>query len=135
MDKLGYVLEDLSGFYSPNTWGDKVCYAYHKWKADRVVAEVNQGGDMVATIIRGIDPNISYKGVHATKGKRTRAEPVAALYEQSRVKHFGSHAGLETQMTAWDARSEKSPDRVDAMVWGMTELMLKRNDDLSVDWD
>jgi phage terminase large subunit-like protein len=99
------------------------------------VAEVNQGGDMVATIIRGIDPNISYKGVHATKGKRTRAEPVAALYEQHRVKHFGSHAGLETQMTAWDARSEKSPDRVDALVWGLTELMLKRNDDLSVDWD
>lgn len=128
-DGLGYILEDCSGQYTPNGWGTMVASLSYKWKADRVVAEVNQGGDMVETIIRGIDPVISYKGVHASRGKRTRAEPVAALYEQRKIKHYGSHAGLETQMTTWDTRTEDSPDRVDAMVWGITEIML--NDEKS----
>ena len=134
-DRFGYILEDCSGVYSPNEWGKKIVFLYHKWQADRVIAEVNQGGDMVATIIRGIDPDISYKSVRATKGKRTRAEPIAALYEQGRIKHYGSHADLETQMTSWDTRSEDSPDRVDALVWGLTELFLKGNNDEDAEWN
>jgi phage terminase large subunit-like protein len=134
-DKLGYILEDMSGTYTPLEWAQKTVNLYYKWNADRIVAEVNQGGDMVGTIVRSIDPNVPYMPVHVSKGKKIRAEPVAALYEQHRIKHYGSHAGLETQMTSWDARSEKSPDRVDAMVGGITELMLKRNDDDDIDWN
>lgn len=134
-DGFGYVLDDASGIYSPAEWGAKAVFLYHKWQADRVVGEVNQGGDMVEHVIRTTDQNVSYKGVRASKGKYTRAEPVAALYEQGRIKHYGSLVGLETQMTSWDKRSEDSPDRVDALVWGLTELMLKRNDDFDVEWD
>jgi len=117
-----YVLDDVSGRYTPNEMGIRVVRLVDKWKADRAVAEVNQGGDMIETILRSIDPNISYRAVHATQGKRTRAEPIAALYEQKRVKHIGMFSALESQMTSWDARSEKSPDRVDALVWAMTDL-------------
>jgi phage terminase large subunit-like protein len=133
-DKIGYVLEDMSGTYTPLDWAQKAIDLYYKWNADRIVAEVNQGGDMVGTIVRSIDSRVPYMAVHVTKGKKVRAEPVAALYEQHRVKHYGSHAGLEVQMTSWDARSEKSPDRIDAMVGGITELMLKRNDDEDAEW-
>ena len=135
VDKLGYVLEDVSGTYTPNGWGAMTIKMYHKWNADRVVAEVNQGGDMVETIIRGIDNDVSYRKVHASRGKRTRAEPIAALYEQHRVKHFGSHAGLESQMTSWDSRGSDSPDRVDALVWGLSDLILNDYEDLGADWN
>jgi len=111
-DKQGLFIKTYSSAFS----------LVEKYKADRAVAEVNQGGDMIETILRSIDENIPYRAVHATQGKRTRAEPIAALYEQKRVKHVGTLAGLETQMTSWDARSEKSPDRVDALVWALTDL-------------
>jgi hypothetical protein len=124
-DNLIYVLEDVSGIYSPLTWAGAGVRTYHKHNADRLVAEVNQGGDMVETTIRQVDPSVSYKGVHATKGKYTRAEPVAALYEQARVRHLPGLEKLETQMTTWSAGTgEKSPDRIDALVWGITELAL-----------
>jgi predicted phage terminase large subunit-like protein len=119
-----YILDDVSGTYSPQTWASIALLAYHKHKADRMVAEVNNGGDLVETVIRNIDRNISYSGVHASRGKITRAEPVVALYEQKRVHHVGVIPKLEDQMVTWAGSfGEKSPDRVDALVWLVTFLM------------
>lgn len=123
-DDHGYVLEDLSGKLTPNEWARRAIDAYRRWQADRMVGEVNQGGDMVESIIRHVDPTISYKPVHATKGKYTRAEPVAALDEQGRVHHVGSFPALEDQLCNW-VQGDPSPDRLDARVWGITELMLE----------
>lgn len=118
-----YVLEDVSDIYSPDQWADAVVRLYHRRSADRVVAEINQGGDMVEAILRGKHSGIPYTAVRATRGKAVRAEPIAALYEQGRVHHIGSFAQLEDQMCDWDpATATKSPDRMDALVWGMTEL-------------
>lgn len=118
-----YVLEDLSLIASPDKWGQAAVNAYYKHAADRVVAETNQGGDMVESIIRHRDANVAYTGVRASKGKATRAEPIAALYEQSRVHHVGALPRLEDEMCDWDpATSAKSPDRMDALVWAITEL-------------
>ncbi|HUX56226.1 MAG TPA: terminase family protein [Bacteroidales bacterium] len=119
-----YILDDVSGIYSPQTWATKALHSYTTWKADRMVAEVNNGGDLVETVIRNIDRNVSYKGVHASRGKVTRAEPVVALYEQKRVHHVGVLSKLEDQMTSWAGNmGEKSPDRVDALCWCVTFLM------------
>lgn len=121
----GYVLEDLSGSMKPSEWAQTAIDAYHRWKADRVVAEVNNGGDMVETTIRHLDPQglVAYKGVHAAKGKATRAEPIQALDEQRRIHHVGVLAKLEDQMTTWDPKAgQDSPDRVDARVWAFSEL-------------
>lgn len=119
-----YILEDLSGIYSPQSWAAKAISAYEKWKADRVVAEVNNGGDLVETIIRNISQNVSYSKVNASRGKIRRAEPVAALYEQCRVHHVGSFPKLEDQMISYTGDpKEPSPDRMDALVWACTELM------------
>lgn len=122
----GYVLEDASLRASPDVWARKAVNAYHEWEADRLVAETNNGGDMVRLTIRTVDKNVSYKEVHASRGKVTRAEPIAALYEQGRVHHVGTFAGLEDQMCSWTPESGKSPDRVDALVWALSELMLKQ---------
>jgi phage terminase large subunit-like protein len=125
VDDKGYVLGDKSGIYTPNGWGKKAINAYYDNEADLVVAEVNNGGDMVETILRNLDVSIPYKDVWASRGKITRAEPIHAFYEQGRIKHVGTHEGLETQMTTWDSKAgEKSPDRVDALVWAFTELMI-----------
>ncbi|WP_394847389.1 terminase family protein [Pendulispora brunnea] len=126
-DHHGYVLEDLSGRFSPADWASRVAEAYHRWGADAVVAEVNQGGDLVVSNLRGVDAAINVIQVRATRNKHVRAEPVSALYEQRRVHHVGSLALLEDQMTSWDPddTSEESPDRVDALVWAMTELIVK----------
>lgn len=122
----GFVLDDLSGRHTPNAWAVAAVSAYRKRKADRIVAEVNNGGALVEVNLRTVDTTVSYRGVHAAQGKRTRAEPVAALYEQGKVHHVGMLAGLEDQMCTWDPLAgEKSPDRVDALVWGLTELMLE----------
>lgn len=126
IDNHGYVLNDASGIFTPNAWAQRSITSYNKFNADRVVAEVNNGGDLVETNIRIIDPNVSYRSVHATKGKIIRAEPVVALYEQGKIHHVGHFNKLEDQMTTWDAKNDKSPDRVDALVWGFTDLMLKR---------
>ena len=124
-DDEGYVLADGSGKFSPDGWARAGVDAYRDWEADRIVAEVNNGGDLVETVVRTVDANVPYTAVRASRGKRTRAEPIAALYEQGRVHHVGVHKDLEDQMTTWDASSgAKSPDRMDALVWGLTELML-----------
>jgi predicted phage terminase large subunit-like protein len=122
-----YVFHDLSGRMSPDNWARVAVGAYHASKADRIVAEVNQGGDLVEKTIRTVDQNVSYRGVHASKGKIARAEPIAALYEQHRIHHVGCFPELEDQMTTYvPGEADFSPDRMDALVWLMTELMLKR---------
>jgi len=123
-DGHGYVLEDASGKYSPIEWARRAIALYRKWNADRIVAEANQGGQMVEHTIRTVDPNVSFKSVHASKGKILRAEPIAALAEQFRIHHVGVFPELEDQLTSYAAGSPDSPDRLDAMVWAFTELMV-----------
>lgn len=123
----GYVLEDASGKYSPIDWARKAIALYHKHGADRIVAEANQGGAMVESTIRTVDANASFKAVHASRGKITRAEPIAALFEQSRIHLIGAFPELEDQLCTYEAGSPGSPDRLDAMVWSFTELMVDRN--------
>lgn len=120
----GYVLEDLSGKYSPNQWGEVARNAFKRWDADAIVAEKNQGGDMVESVIRSNDFNGRVKLVTATKGKYVRAEPIYSFYEQSKIFHVGNFPILERQMITFDPEKGKSPDRVDALVWGFTDLML-----------
>jgi phage terminase large subunit-like protein len=126
-DRKGYVLLDASGVYSSDRWPTLVCELYDRFDADRVVAEKNNGGDLVASVMRTKKENLPIRLVHASKGKGVRAEPVAALYEQGRVKHVGMFAHLEDQLTlitrdGYTGRG--SPDRADALVWAMTDLML-----------
>ena len=124
-----YVLEDASvQGVSPNEWAAAAIAAMDRHNADRMVAEVNQGGAMVEAIVRSINPSVSYRAVHATRGKAMRAEPVAALYEQGRVKHALGLGALEDemcQMTAQGYAGAGSPDRVDALVWALTDLFLE----------
>ena len=127
VDNRGYILADLSCKESPDGWAKIVAKAYDQYGADRVIAEKNQGGDMVERIVRSVHPNIAYKGVAAKVGKKLRAEPIAALYEQGKVSHVGYFAELEDQWCTWipdAAAHQKSPDRVDALVHGLTELGL-----------
>lgn len=123
-DQQGYVLEDLTAHVTPNEWARLAIDAYYRHHADRIIGEVNNGGDLVETVIRNTDPNISYTSVRASKGKFARAEPVAALYEQKRIHHVGAFPELEDQMTSWLPTDAKSPDSMDALVWGFTHLML-----------
>jgi hypothetical protein len=124
-DGHGYVLEDISGKYTPAEWAERAIAAYYKYSADRVIAEVNQGGDMVEHTLRTYDATLSYKSVHATRGKIVRAEPIAALDSQGKIHHAGIFAALEDQMCRFDPAIEaKSPDRVDARIWAFTELLL-----------
>lgn len=125
-DGDAYVLEDVTGKYVPHEWAETAIAAYHRWKADRIVAEKNQGGDMVESTLRVVDRRVPVTLVTASRAKVTRAEPVAALYEQGRAHHVGVLARLEDQMTTWQAGDKDSPDRVDALVWGLTELVLNR---------
>ncbi|MDP9439068.1 MAG: terminase family protein [Actinomycetota bacterium] len=121
-----YVLGDESLRASPRTWARAVVEAYEDYSADMVIGETNNGGDMVAAVIRSaLDPGQAmprYKKVHASRGKRVRAEPIAALYEQGRVHHVGIFKVLEDQMTTWVPDMPNSPDRLDALVWALTEL-------------
>lgn len=123
-DTLGmyYVLEDLSGRHSSDKWARLSVNAFYDWEADRIVAEVNNGGDLVERLIRGIDSNIPYRSVRATRGKLVRAEPISALYEQRKVHHVGYFSELETQMCTYTGQTTPSPDRLDALVWGLSEL-------------
>ena len=123
---IGFVLDDLSLAAPPTTWAQRVVDAYHHYQADRVVAEVNMGGDLVQTLLRTLDSNISFKGVHARSGKHARAEPIAALYEKKLVFHIRCFPALEQQMCTFvrGIKGQKSPDRLDALVWALTELML-----------
>jgi phage terminase large subunit-like protein len=121
-----YVLDDRSLRGSPDAWARAAINAYHAYQADRIVAEANQGGEMVSTTLRTVDATVPVKLVHATRGKATRAEPVAALYEQGRGHHVGIFAALEAQMTDWTP-GQPSPDRMDALVWAATELIVGRS--------
>jgi phage terminase large subunit-like protein len=123
MDGQGYVLEDATVSDSPARWAAQAVAVYHKYKANVIVAEANNGGDMVEHTLRTVDRGAAIRRVHASRGKATRAEPVAALYEQGRVHHVGAFAELEDQMCTW-MPGETSPDRMDALVWALTELMV-----------
>lgn len=126
-DGRGYILADLTERLSPNDWAKKAISAYHAYRADRVVAEQNNGGEMVSITLRTADDTgaVPVSLVHASRGKITRAEPISALYEQNKVSHVGFFPELEDQMTSYTgAVGEKSPDRMDALVWALTSLML-----------
>lgn len=120
----GYILDDLSIRSSPGGWASAAITGYHKHRADRIIGEVNNGGDMVGFTIKTVDAKVPFKAVHASRGKLTRAEPVSALYEQGRIHHVGSFPDLEDQLCEW-VPGDKSPDRLDALVWAITELMLE----------
>lgn len=118
-----FVLADYTIKASPMGWAQRAIEAYREHNADAIVAEVNNGGDMIPTLIKQIDTNIRVKTVRATRGKQLRAEPVASLYEQNRAHHVGHLDKLETQLTTWTPEDPKSPDRLDALVWAATELI------------
>jgi phage terminase large subunit-like protein len=125
MNDHGYVLQDLSGRYSPQTWAKKAIGAFYTHKADRIAVESNYGGEMVVQTIRSVDQRVPVKIVHASRGKQVRAEPIVSFYEQHRVHHVGTLTELEDQLCGWDPnQSSISPDRLDALVWGLTELMV-----------
>lgn len=126
----GYVLEDATTRGRPEEWAKAAVRMYRKWDADRIVAEKNNGGEMVETVIKTADRSVPIKLVHASRGKVVRAEPISALYEQGRVHHVGMFDKLEDQMCSFSVdlvrnASEGSPDRVDALVWGLSELFDK----------
>jgi hypothetical protein len=121
------VLEDATMKGSPKEWGRAAVACYKKWKADVIVAEANYGGEMVRSTIQAVDPNVPVKLVHASRGKVVRAEPVAALYEENKVGHAGRFNKMEEQMCLFSTsgyKGDRSPDRADANVWALTELML-----------
>jgi phage terminase large subunit-like protein len=128
-DGHGYILEDLSGRYAPHEWAAKAVTAYQRHKADRIIAEVNNGGLMVEETLRMISRSVSYKAVHASRGKVIRAEPVSALYEQRKIHHVGTFTQLEDQLCSFTSdfdrtRAGYSPDRLDALVWSLSELLV-----------
>ena len=134
-DGIGYVIDDRSaGGLTPDAWGRRAVQAYIDHGADEIVIETNQGGDMAVQVITAAARAMAAEGapcrtvkvkrVHASRGKRARAEPISALYEQGRIRHIGTHPVLEDQMSTWTPDSGASPDRLDALVWGMTHLML-----------
>lgn len=122
-DKRGYLLEDVSVNGTPEQWARRVVDAYHRHEANALVVEINQGGDMVTYTINTIQGGIPVRKVRASRSKATRAEPVAALYEQGKISHVGDFSKLEDQLCSWVV-GDKSPDRLDALVWGFTELMV-----------
>ncbi len=130
-DGHGYVLDDKTLSASPAVWAKEAIAAYNKYKADRMIAETNNGGDMIENTIRTVrdkhsddmGKHIAFKQVRASRGKHTRAEPIAALYEQFKVHHVGTFPELEDQMCQW-IPGDDSPDRLDALVWAFTELMV-----------
>ena len=128
-----YVLEDLSGRYTPLGWAKKALDCLAAQQADRVVGETNNGGEMIETTLRTVDADVPYKAVHASRGKQARAEPIATLYEQGRVHHVGVFDDLEDQLCNWEPSSgQASPDRLDALVWAITELKLGRKAELDL---
>lgn len=127
VDGFAYVIEDLTCNMSPAQWGARVAAGFHRHMANLVVAEVNFGGAMVEYVVKQSDQTIPVKTVTASRGKIVRAEPIAALYEQGRVKHLGRFAELEEQMMQFTGAGyvgARSPDRADALVWALSELML-----------
>ncbi len=118
-----FVMSDRSLRASPNIWATTAINAYHEYYADRIVAEVNNGGDLVESTIRNVDRNVSYRGVHASRGKMVRAEPIAALYEKGLVHHIGEFSDLEDELCNYCGHdNEVSPNRFDAVVWALAAL-------------
>jgi phage terminase large subunit-like protein len=117
-----YVFDDLSAKLTPNDAAKVIVGGYRAHKADRIIAEVNNGGDLIEAILRTVSMNFAYQAVHASRGKLTRAEPIAALYEQHRVHHVGAFGALEDQMCDYVPFLSASPDRMDALVWALTAL-------------
>ena len=125
------MLADCSGRFAPIEWAKLAITAYRSHGADRIVAEVNNGGEMVEATIRMVDPNVAFTAVRATRRKVVRAEPVSALYEQGRMHHIGAFPQLEDQMTNFTSDFDRevagySPDRVDALVWAATDLLVEQ---------
>lgn len=125
VDGRGYVLDDLSGKFTPDEWGKRVEQAFRDHLADAIVVEVNQGGDLVRANLLAGNENLPIQDVRASKGKYTRAEPIARLYKEGRISHVRRFTTLENQMCGFDPTSNVSPDRLDALVWAFTELMLE----------
>jgi PBSX family phage terminase large subunit len=120
-----YVIEDKTDHYKPTEWAQQAIALYRHYRADRIIGEVNNGGDLIETVLRSVDPKVAYRSVHATRDKLTRAEPIAALYEQGKAHHIGQLLELELEMSSWEAKkAERSPNRIDALVWAATELCL-----------
>jgi phage terminase large subunit-like protein len=119
----GYVLEDASVQGSPLVWATAAVTLYHKLSADCIIAESNQGGEMVSAVIHQVDPSVPVKLVHASRGKATRAEPISAKYENGKIHHIGKFAQLEDELCLW-VPGDASPNRLDAMVWALSSLML-----------
>lgn len=127
-DNHGYVLADYSLKGKPEVWANRVVRAYHDHEADRIVAEKNFGGDMVESTIKALDSKVPVLVVTASRGKVVRAEPVSALYTDGRIHHVGTFPQLETEMTSWVPGDAESPNRMDALVWAITELMLQHEE-------
>jgi phage terminase large subunit-like protein len=121
IDRRLYVIDDVSQKNTPDGWMREAVRAYYRHEADRIVVEVNNGGDLVGNLLSTIDKSVPLRSVRATRGKMIRAEPIAALYEQKKVSHCGIFAKLEEQMCFYSGDG-KSPDRLDALVWALTEL-------------
>ena len=118
-----YVLNDSSARYTPSAWSEKAIMLFNQYQCDKIIAEVNNGGQLVEHTLRTQSENVPYKSVHASRGKRTRAEPIASLYEQGKVHHVGNLERLENQLCNWEANSgDPSPDRLDVLVWALSEL-------------
>jgi phage terminase large subunit-like protein len=118
-----YVLADHSDKLTPGKAMRKAIAAYYEWEADKIVCEVNNGGDFVEELLRTIDENIPYRSVHASRGKQVRAEPISSVYEQHKVHHVGTFPEMEDQLCTWTPLDPESPDRLDALVWACTELV------------
>lgn len=118
-----YVMRDLSGRLSPDAWAKRAVFAYHDLSANKLIGEQNNGGQMVEHTVHTVDPRVAYWPVVASRGKHTRAEPIAALYEQGKIHHIGAFPDLEDQWCTW-VPGESSPDRLDACVWALSDLML-----------
>jgi len=121
-DTHGFVLDDLSGHYTPEGWARRAIHGLSKHEGDRIIGEANFGGQMVEATLRAIDKDVPYTAVTASRGKAVRAEPIAAFYEQGKVHHVGTFEKLEEQLTTW-VPGDTSPDRLDAVVWALTELL------------
>lgn len=134
IERHGFILEDATLQGSPHAWATAGVASYNKWKADRMVAESNNGGEMVSLTIGTIKGAPPVKLIHASRGKQTRAEPIAALYEQGKVHHVGPFSRLEDEMTQWDPSMAESPNRMDAMVWALTELAVGAEDRTLYSW-
>lgn len=130
-DGDAYIFEDRTCHLAPEGWGQRAVRAYDKWDADAIVGETNNGGEMVEHVVRTVDASVNFKKVTASRGKATRAEPIAALFgappkRPPRVHLVGGFPEMEDQMCTWVPGDEDSPDRVDAAVWALTELMLEK---------